>query len=268
MASVEKIVTNSLYAVSSAVQKTGGTISAATKPVQLNSEKLTVALDGLALKAKAGLKVEEGLPVRNLKNIVNLAIGKIESDTSRYQDLTYDKMMSDKQLSRKIQETMPEIFEKLLFGGSVVRKTKLYDRYLEKYVDAYIIKDKIGEISIHTPFEQLGKMTLCPAKEAYTVKSKLSNASSAYKKGDFLEIHSLETQNKSKELSRYKGIGTELVKQAVIESYKKGHSGRISCTSIWSSGGFYEKIGMQNATSGDLAVFTLPEDKIEHILLG
>ncbi len=56
MAGIEKLVTNGLQVAQSAIQKSGGVLSAATKPIEAGSEKLTNALDGLAASNSALIK--------------------------------------------------------------------------------------------------------------------------------------------------------------------------------------------------------------------
>lgn len=56
MAGIEKLVTNGLQVAQSAIQKSGGVLSAATKPIEAGSEKLTGALNGLAVSNSALVK--------------------------------------------------------------------------------------------------------------------------------------------------------------------------------------------------------------------
>ena len=265
MTGIENLAINKIYSSLPIAQRANRVISFGKKPVAHDTEKLTNALEGLALNGKTKLKINESDIKLNKK--ICLAIEKLESNASEYQDLTYDKISADKQLEENIKENLPEIFVNLKLGKDIIRKTKLYNRSTKKYVDAYIMVNKLGEISIHTAHEQLGEMTLKNSNAAYADVSYIIHASKPYKKGDFLEVHSLKTKNRSSRQSKYRGIGTELIKQAVIESYKRGHSGRITCTSIWDSGGFYERMGMKKAGSKGTSIYAMSEENIVHLLL-
>lgn len=146
----------------------------------------------------------------------------------------------------------------------VARKTKLLNRTTGQYEDAYITTD--GCI-YNGESEYLGSMTLRNADTDTT----LNNFSQAYKEKDFIDLHKLITNNLGENKSSYKGIGTELVKQAIIESYKQGHGGRIYIQAANFAGGasraeaFYSHIGLvQEVANSNL--FACPEYLIAEFL--
>lgn len=125
----------------------------------------------------------------------------------------------------------------------IVRKTKLLNRTTGQYEDVYIASN--GSI-YNSNSESLGHMILLDAgSDTY-----LDNFSPIYKQKDFIDLHELKTINCGSDKSPYRGIGTELVKQAIIESYKKGHGGRIyiNAANFTQQGrmaeGFYSHIGL------------------------
>lgn len=93
----------------------------------------------------------------------------------------------------------------------------------------------------------------------------------SYADGDYLEIELLSTDNLGEAKSDYRGLGTELVKQVAIESFKQGYEGRIglmASTLLESSnqpGAFYHKIGLCGPKSG-YGYYFLPEFDVVKLL--
>ena len=69
MASIEKLATNGLKVEQSAIQKSGSIISAATKPIEKGSEKLTGTLKGLAAGNYALVKKGQTLSFGNISSL-------------------------------------------------------------------------------------------------------------------------------------------------------------------------------------------------------
>ncbi len=178
---------------------------------------------------------------------------------------------------QKLKNNSSDIKEIKLKDGrteTVVRKTKVLNRNTGKYEDMYITSDNNRVFRITTADgTQYGTMTLkntSTSGKNYTDMVKYS--SDAYKALDFVEVYQLQTDNLGMGASQYKGLGTELLKQAVIESYDEGHLGRIGLVAAndfegirvaHSAESFYTHIGMTRNINTN---FTLPEYDIAQFL--
>ena len=150
--------------------------------------------------------------------------------------------------------------------SEVIREIKLFNKSTGEYEKAYITKKGKTYRIYSKDSKELGRMLLTDARDY----NKLKNFSPEYRNSNSKYIDSLSTINLGDDRSTYKGIGTELVKQAVIESYKEGHGGRIylEAANFTQQGGrmaesFYAHIGL---IPDDGLKYALPEYKIAEFL--
>lgn len=94
----------------------------------------------------------------------------------------------------------------------------------------------------------------------------LENASKAYRNGEFLEISEIFSQSGELELGKYSNAKSELLKQATIESFRRGFGGRIVFDEKFLSEEevftFVKKFGFQKEKTS----LFLPESKIASFL--
>ena len=156
--------------------------------------------------------------------------------------------------------------------NKVLRKSKLLNKKTNTYEDVNIIQKGCGLYSVNNQESELGYILLGSAGISCKGSS-LENVSVEYKNNKFLEILFLQTNNNGNYLSNYKGIGKELVKQAVFESLKRGCEGRIALKclnfkhSINSPDEFYKHIGLKfsgNCIAYNL--YTMPEEYVQKFL--
>ena len=159
----------------------------------------------------------------------------------------------------ELEEKAPHLYENVKNGEEeIIRKTKLLNRQTGKYEDAYITAHKFGFICIHSNDNALGSIILQQGGNNFLEGKHLTNVSKDYKKNNFLEVVNLETRNLGHDASKYRGIGTELIKQAIIESYKQNNGGRIAliADNRFDEGraaqSFYEHIGMKHSSDSKL----------------
>ena len=142
----------------------------------------------------------------------------------------------------------------LIEGKSVVRKTTVIDKQTGKSVEAYITMSNKARAAYRkfdiyakndSGFERIGTVTTNPFDEGY---------------------YSIENLygSQSQKVNKYKGAGTELLKQCSIDSYNHGQKGEFALRSGgMSSDAFYRHIGLQ----GYKEVFKLPECAVLDFLL-
>ena len=190
---------------------------------------------------------------------------KVDANRALYKSMGYKinspKINNANVLSKKLSQD----------GYKLINTVKLLNRATGKYEQAFILSNNRGTIELYCNDENLGKINITDYN-GLTQAVKFDKTSQEYAKGNFLYIDSLETKNKGLDATVYRGIGTELLKQAVIESQKRGFEGRIGLVaSLWDEQGraardFYKHIGFQTASSEDDYVFILPENKINDFL--
>lgn len=206
-------------------------------------------------------------------------INELENDPE-VSELTYEHIASMDYFDlTDFEIEKPQLLHDIVRDNkTVVRKVQLLNRTTGEYEEAFVLKNgrNPNVYSISTSKECLGTMTLHDGNNLTSVvdvdPSVLVKASSEYQAGNFTEIYQLETKNIGQNASSYRGIGTELVKQAVMESYKTGHSGRVSLIAGnylhegAEAEGFYSHIGMKVAGSRGTSLFAFPENKIVEFL--
>lgn len=165
-----------------------------------------------------------------------------------------------------------EPFDNFEMTKKIRRNIKLLNRETNNYEEACVIQKNLGLFSINADNKELGSILLAPAGTSCK-EELLKNAPAEYKNKNFLEIIRIETINNGNNLNGYKGIGRELIKQAVIESQKIGFEGRIALKSLNfkkntpSPDGFYKHIGLyKSGTENSYTLYTLPEENIKNFL--
>ncbi len=223
-------------------------------------------------------KTLEGLSSNNISTIKPKTLEKIIEQMEyipqiETQEYFLDKINNCEEFYKTISRESPNFVNQMLGKNKLLRKTQLFDRRTEKREDAFIFKSLItNNITIHTKKENLGCITLNNALDKFVQGKKLDRMSQSYKNNDFLEVRALKTANLGSDKSPYKGIGTELLKQAIIESNKLGHKGRIALVAenyddITGKDAhcFYEHLGFTKNHFG--MIFALDEEKIADFLL-
>ncbi|MCD7740209.1 MAG: hypothetical protein LUH11_02550, partial [Candidatus Gastranaerophilales bacterium] len=179
---------------------------------------------------------------------------------------------------QKLKNNNSDIKEIKLKNGTtttVVRKTKVLNRNTGKYEDMYITSLDNKNFYIRTADgTQYGSMQLWePSPNGWASSDYqliAEHSSDAYGTINFVDIHSLRTNNNGMDATQYRGLGTELVKQAVIESYDRGHLGRIGLNAANFTGEgrcaetFYSHIGMSK--QGGSSHYSFPEYNIAQFL--
>ena len=157
-------------------------------------------------------------------------------------------------------------------GKKVVRKIKLTNRNTFEEIEAYITRSRDSEGIDYQMYtkngENLGHMIVHDDIEfVYGI-----NASNSYQNADCTEIYKLQTNNLGEQASPYRGMGTEFVKQAIIDSFESGHGGRIQLEAANFCGGssraeaFYSRIGMSIGGTSANNNYILPEHSIAKLL--
>ena len=157
-------------------------------------------------------------------------------------------------------------------GKKVVRKIKLTNRNTFEEIEAYITRSRDSEGIYYQMYtkngENLGYMIVHDDIEfVYGI-----NASNSYQNADCTEIYKLQTNNLGEQASPYRGMGTEFVKQAIIDSFESGHGGRIQLEAANFCGGssraeaFYSRIGMSIGGTSANNNYILPEHSIAKLL--
>ena len=157
-------------------------------------------------------------------------------------------------------------------GKKVVRKIKLTNRNTFEEIEAYITRSRDSEGIDYQMYtkngENLGYMIVHDDIEfVYGI-----NASNSYQNADCTEIYKLQTNNLGEQASPYRGMGTEFVKQAIIDSFESGHGGRIQLEAANFCGGssraeaFYSRIGMSIGGTSANNNYILPEHSIAKLL--
>ena len=157
-------------------------------------------------------------------------------------------------------------------GKKVVRKIKLTNRNTFEEIEAYITRSRDSEGIYYQMYtkngENLGYMIVHDDIEfVYGI-----NASNSYQNADCTEIYKLQTNNLGEQASPYRGVGTEFVKQAIIDSFESGHGGRIQLEAANFCGGssraeaFYSRIGMSIGGTSANNNYILPEHSIAKLL--
>ena len=184
----------------------------------------------------------------------------------------YSKEIAD--AVKKIE--IPLNNEDLKTNMPIVRKTQILNRTNGQYENMYITSNNGKFFRICSiDGNPYGTLILKDSSKIKDLNAYgLNLCSDEYKKGNFLEIYSLKTNNRGTAKSPYKGLGTELVKQAIIESQKQGFNGRIALDAYndESLGGdpssvasnFYKKIGL--SPIGTSSIFICPEYHISEFL--
>lgn len=174
----------------------------------------------------------------------------------------YTDTVSD--FSGEIENAINELNSKYQFdknmvikGKTVARKTTVLDKQTGEVVNAYITQDHNGGFSIYVEnagkYENIGSVTV-NTSETGTIHGI---------EREYYDIKNLYG-SQSQKIDRYRGAGTELLKQCSIDSYNNGKNGTFGLRSgNWMSDGFYRHIGLY----GHQGWFELPECSVSSFLL-
>ncbi len=173
---------------------------------------------------------------------------------------------------KSVIETLQQDKDFSNYSGSneVLRKTRLANRATGQYEDFYITRSKKGVAIENSQGKNFGSVQLINGKDSNL--QFYGYQSSSYHDRRFIELDYLTTNNKGAAASQYKGLGTELVKQAIIESYKQGNDGRIALNAAELMGhgsprGFYDKVGLYTKSAlSQSGLYISPEHTIPDIL--
>lgn len=119
-----------------------------------------------------------------------------------------------------------DILKTLFPDEKISAKTFLILRNNKEKVPAYITRfDKSDKIHFYIKNEKADKLGYASLEyPAGGILKKPAGKDYIY---NSMELTELESQNQARKISPYKGIGTELLKAAVLESQKQGFGGRI-----------------------------------------
>lgn len=263
MEKVEKLFTNSVT-INRFLYKLPGQDNRTICIVNGKSSDLINSLKALSLANKPLVQQQE-----DITSIIKALefIPKVES-----QQYFLEKIADSKDFAKSISQEAPNLYRQMTGNNELLRKTLLLDRKTDNLEEAYIFRNLTTDnILIHTKKENLGCMNLNNSIKGFVQGNKLDRMSESYKNNDFLEVHRLKTANLGLNISRYKGMGTELIKQAIIESYKLKHDGRIALVAEnysdigMEAKNFYTHIGFTKNHNG--TIFALAEEKIADFLL-